>query len=158
MIQRVQSIYLGLISIIYAILFFTPVASVKISGGEFPLYKSFFYGAKNADTGEILHTKGFVLLTVYAILLIILPIVAIFMYRNRPKQIKLTRFTLIINILLVLKLFFYMEGDFQFPKSVPSITYLWESYLTLITVFMLYMAQRAIKKDDDLVKSADRLR
>jgi hypothetical protein len=71
-------------------------------------------------------------------------------------QIKLTKTTLLLNILLIVAIFFYAD-NIEKKLNSPS-HYNISSYITLLTLILTFLASKAIKKDEELVKSADRLR
>ena len=131
MIQRIQSIYL-LVAAISMILI-----SFKV-----PVY----------TLNEILFmaqddTKMFILTIVGAIL----SLLGLFMFKNRKFQMKLIRFTVLIQIIIGIRIFML------FNKFEVILNY---SFLFLIafTLIALIMAYRGVKKDDDLVRSVDRIR
>ncbi len=135
MIQRIQSIYLLLVAIIAGL------------GLYLPLWKN----------NENIVEKGFentYILVLFAIV-IILSIVAIFMFKNRKLQFVLGRFNILINILL-LSVFGYYTQNFS-GEALVSEKEIGLS-IPFISIVLLYMANKAIKKDEELVKSVDRLR
>ena len=88
-----------------------------------------------------------------------------FMYKKRVKQMQVVSFTMIvflITLMLVLwvcpdiifkKFFGVRMEDFIFTfNTVPLII------LIVVEAVSLFMANRFIKKDEELVRSADRLR
>lgn len=90
---------------------------------------------------------------------------AIFRYKNRIKQMQTVSFTMIvflISLLLILwvcpdiifkKFFSARMEDFIFTfNSVPLLI------LIIVEAVCLFLANRFIKKDEELVRSADRLR
>ena len=90
---------------------------------------------------------------------------ALFRYKNRVKQMQTVSFTMIIfliTLLLVLwicpdiifkKFFSARMEDYQFTfNTVPLLV------LIIVEAVCLFFANRFIKKDEELVRSADRLR
>jgi protein-S-isoprenylcysteine O-methyltransferase Ste14 len=94
-------------------------------------------------------TAGIALLTVFAI----------FQYKNRPFQIKLTNIGVLSSIVLIMGIFFFYIPMIEKKISiVPDYSKAFGIYLPLVALVFLIMANRAIKRDDKLVRSADRLR
>ena len=86
----------------------------------------------------------------------VLAIISIFMFKNRKSQFVLGRLNIILNFIL-LGLFVYrsltLSGDAS-DVSEKGIGIL----LPIFSIVFLVLANKAIKKDEDLVKSVDRLR
>ena len=82
-------------------------------------------------------------------------VISIFMFKNRQNQFVLGRLNILIN--------FYLLGVLLFESlNLPGETKVSEKgigvFLPLIIIFLLVFANKAIKKDENLVKSVDRLR
>jgi len=84
-----------------------------------------------------------------------LALIAIFMYKNRKSQFVLGRLNIILNFIL-LGLFVYhslnLSGETLVSEKGIGIL------LPIFSIVFLVLANKAIKKDEDLVKSVDRLR
>jgi hypothetical protein len=161
MIQRVQSLYLLAAVIICMILLFVPLALVKVTAaGQESIFKSYLYYGLDMSTNAHLGGKLFVLRTFYIVLIMILSLAAVFMYRKRLVQLKLIRFSIFVDILAVVTIFMIGDKDFasRFPGSQVQTSYLFPSILPLIVIILLFLAHRGVKKDEELVRSADRLR
>jgi len=136
MIQRIQSIYLLLVAVIAGL----------------GLYSPLWTNNKNIEV------KGFdnVYILALFVFVIVLSVVSLFLFKNRKLQFVLGRINILINILL-LSVFGYYALNFSGEIVVVS-----EKEIGLIIPFVsivfLFMANKAIKKDEDLVKSVDRLR
>lgn len=84
-----------------------------------------------------------------------LSLVSIFMFKNRKFQFVLGRLNIILN--------FFLLGFFVYQSlNVSGETIVSEKgigmFLPIISIVLLVLANKAIKKDEDLVKSVDRLR
>jgi len=94
-----------------------------------------------------------------AAILIGLTIGIIFSYKNREKQMKLTRLNFLVMAMLYsasfAKAINYIPG-FEFSKLMPYSTL--GIMLMIFNFYLNWRVLRLIKKDDDLVKSADRIR
>jgi len=84
-----------------------------------------------------------------------LSFISIFMFKNRKSQFMLGRLNIILNFIL-LGLFVYqslnLSGETDVSEKGIGIV------LPIISIVFLVLANKAIKKDEDLVKSVDRLR
>jgi phosphoglycerol transferase MdoB-like AlkP superfamily enzyme len=138
MIQRFQTIYL-LLTTLFSILF--------LSGKMLVL--------KN-ETG-VVELHGIILpLVVLLILIAAISLLTIFLFKNRKFQLKLSIALIVLSIILILALAYYaftLSGKYNAPIQF-SINLI---FPVMVLVFSI-LAYRGIKKDDELVKSYDRLR
>lgn len=83
---------------------------------------------------------------------------SIFLYKNRLLQIKfvLTN-TFVICSVLAMSVFANMQGEKLFSPNEAG-TYGIAFYLLPVAILFNFLARKAIKSDEDLVRSADRLR
>lgn len=161
MIQRVQSIFLLIAIIIPIVLIFLPLGYLTTDGAQY-VYNSISLKENIPDGTSVirLYYLAFCLFLTSA-----LSCVALFMYKNRVKQMQVVSFTMIV-FLITLMLILWVCPDILFKKffgarmedyiftfnTVPLII------LIVIEAVCLFMANRFIKKDEELVRSADRLR
>lgn len=136
MIQRIQTLYLILATVVSAGLIFV-----------FELWTD-QEGVKIFAKDDALVFGGF--LTSAA-----LSVVGIFRFKNRKSQFMLGRLNIILNFIL-LGFFVYLSlnvsGETEVSEKGIGI------FLPIISIVFLALANKAIKKDEDLVKSVDRLR
>ena len=95
-------------------------------------------------------------MTVILAVVPLLAFVAIFLYRNRPLQMRLTMLVLLLSIgTLILGAFYVLMLDRKI-----DITVMWrvKSVFPVITAILAWLAYRAILKDELKVRSYDRLR
>ncbi|MBT8319894.1 MAG: DUF4293 domain-containing protein, partial [Gramella sp.] len=82
-------------------------------------------------------------------------LVSIFMFKNRKLQFVLGRLNIILNLFL-LGVFVYwsltLPGEMDISEKGIGM------FLPIISIVFIVLANKAIKKDEDLVKSVDRLR
>ena len=143
MIQRIQSIYLFLASVVSGGLIFV-----------FNLWKTLKEQIFVLD----LFPKELLALKVIPLMFIassILSLVTIFLYKDRKLQFVIGRIIILINLFL-LGLLIYLS------LTLPGETSVSEKgigmFLPILVVLLIVLANKAIKKDEDLVKSVDRLR
>ena len=131
MIQRIQSIYLLVAAISMSLI------SFKVT--VYTLNETLFMAQDD--------TKMFILTIVGAIF----SLLGLFMFKNRKFQMKLIRLTVLIQIIIGVRIFML----FNKFEVVLNNSFL---FLMTFTLIALIMAYRGVKKDDDLVRSVDRIR
>lgn len=82
-------------------------------------------------------------------------VVTIFRYKNRKSQFMLGRLNIILNFFL-LGFFVYQSLNISGETAVSEKGI--GMLLPIVSIVFLALANKAIKKDEDLVKSVDRLR
>ncbi len=137
MLQRVQSVYLLIALVLDAIFpYLFPLWILK-SGKEF-----FFMS-------DMVYVILFGLSTV-------LSLISIISFKKRQLQFVLGRLNIILNLIL-LGLFVYRSLNLSGETNAVSEKGI-GMFLPIISIVVLVLANKAIKKDEDLVKSVDRLR
>jgi membrane protease YdiL (CAAX protease family) len=83
-------------------------------------------------------------------------VLTILQFRKRLRQLRTINFAILLNIVLIVLLFFYTD---KISKDISLPTeYRMGSVFPLISLVFLVLAMYAIKKDERLVRSLDRLR
>ena len=136
MIQRIQSIYLFLVAII---------------SGALPFFVTLW---KDAEGANIIALDEHVVLGMY-VGSAVLAVIALFAFKNRKLQFVLNRLNIILNFIL-LGFFVYwslsISGEMKVSeKGIGMI-------LPIISIVFLVLANKAVMRDENLVKSVDRLR
>jgi amino acid transporter len=158
MIQRIQTLYLSLAFIAIALLFAFPLAQFFAEKGA---YVFSITGLKNMVPGDpdAFSPMIFLPLIIVAVGIAILDLFTIFQYKNRSFQVKLTNIGVLAAIALILGIFFiYIPMIEKKINIVPDYRKAFGIYLPLVALVFMVMANRAIKRDEKLVRSADRLR
>lgn len=158
MIQRIQTVYLSLAFIAIALLFAFPLAQFFSETGT---YIFSITGLKNMVPGEpdAFNSMVFLPLIIVSAGIALLAMFTIFQYKKRSLQIKLTSAGVFASIALIMGIFFlYIPLIQKKINIVPNYLDSIGIYLPLIALIFMVMANRAIKRDDKLVRSADRLR
>lgn len=158
MIQRIQTLYLSLALIAIALLFAFPLAQFFSETGA---YIFSVKGLKNMVPGDpnAFNPMVFLPLILVVIGLALLNLFTIFQFKNRSLQIKLTNIGVLVGIALIMGIFFlYIPMIEKKINIVPDYSKAFGIYLPLVALVFMVMANRAIKRDEKLVRSADRLR
>lgn len=155
MIQRIQTIYLFISSILVLLWYFMPLAEL-ISNET--IFTFSMYGLKNPENNSWqYHT---LIISIIAAIASIGTFATIFLYKNRKQQIKAAQFLLLVNTALIASAFLLIDNAKTSISDLESITVNYKIAITfpLIALVLIFMAIKAIKKDEELVRSADRLR
>ena len=136
MLQRIQTIYLLLAAIASAGLIFV-----------FSLWEN--------SAGESVYAQDVLIAFGMFLASAAISLVSIFMFKNRKLQFVLGRLNIILNLFL-LGVFVYwsltLPGEMDISEKGIGM------FLPIISIVFIVLANKAIKKDEDLVKSVDRLR
>lgn len=146
MIQRIQTVLLFLAAILLGLQFVFPYAeaapglSGSLGDGVFSV---------NDRMGLQINTG----------LALALAIIAIFLYKNRPAQSRITTLAIFASTVLAVSVatqcFILIR---EAGSEVVNIHYQPGIALPALSVLLLWIANRFIRKDEELVKSSDRLR
>lgn len=152
MFLRIQSLFLTL-SIVSAVVALMFPYSVTLSPESDGVIQSTSYFQKVIDNpqGEISVRTNYIPLSIL-LLAVFLSVFSLFGFRNRVAQYKLTRFTILIYLALVLYLFYSSSDDTTIMQYKPGI------YFPIYSAVLVFLASIFIRKDENLVKAADRLR
>lgn len=155
MLQRIQSIYLFLVfvfGILYAVL---PIAqlSTETAGFSFRIltYRTFF-----DQTVFSANWQGILLLIIWAAILV-LTVYMTFQYKNRLLQIKLGKTNILLHVFITLLTFYFLDNLRNQVENI-DLNYGPGVLFPVISLIFILMAIKAIKKDEELIRSADRFR
>lgn len=143
MIQRIQSIYMVVVAL--------------VSGGLIFVFSLWTEAEIARFAHELLSVDKIELklIPVLFILSALLALVALFLYTNRKLQFVLNRINILTNLFLLGLLLYYLltlPGEVAISKKGIGV------FLPVVNVLFLALANKAIQKDENLVKSVDRLR
>jgi len=147
MIQRVQSILLLDVVIVSVLLLIFPFVKYENLFNEFTLrvYNQPFCGT------------WYYVAEALNLLILVLALGCIFIYKKRILQFKIANLIALLSAGLLAVLLFtdvvLVESFLGGEKKV-----LWPSYLPIVSMFSAFTAGIFIKKDEKLVRSADRIR
>jgi 4-amino-4-deoxy-L-arabinose transferase-like glycosyltransferase len=143
MIQRIQTIYLLLASI--------------VSGGLIFVFNLWNTIKEKIFVVDLFSREVFTLKVIpfMFIMSAILSLVAIFLFKNRKLQFVIGRIIILTNFFL-LGLLIYLSLNLSGETSVSEKGI--GMFLPILAILLVVLANKAIKKDEDLIKSVDRLR
>jgi hypothetical protein len=143
MIQRIQSIYL--------------LIATLVSGGLIFVF-NLWSNLKEQIFALDLFTRESFLLKIIPLLFLLSATISfldIFLFKNRKLQFVFGRLVILINLFLLGLLIYVsltLPGEISISKKGIGM------FLPILVVLLIVLANKAIKKDEDLVKSVDRLR
>lgn len=153
MIQRIQSLYLIGSILICVIMYFLPLGYIE-SDSIIKFSVCGFFDAEN------MIQFNWMLSSILSVTLLV-QLIALFMFSNRPRQAMLTQVSLILILLFAVAALLY-EDLFSISNESGAIEqhiqYNWNIILIAISWILTYMALRSIKKDEALVRASDRMR
>jgi len=144
MLQRVQTIYLIIAALLSGVVAFLVPFWNDINGGIVML--------EEVMQSEIVVYRAVPLLFVLSS---IISVAVIFLYKNRTKQIIGNRLNIVINFLLlgiIVYRLLNLPGEIDISEKGIGV------FIPLLVIVFLALANKAILKDENLVKSVDRLR
>ncbi len=152
MIQRIQSVYLLLVTILLVVAICLPIGQyIGTDGVTTHIFKPL--GVMLAD-GTFQSTWG-----LFGILLLsaIIAFCTIFLFRNRMLQVRMTIFSSLLLIGYYIAFFVFM---FMLKSDLDAMNFQlgWALCLPVVCIILNYLAFRAIYRDELMVKAADRLR
>ncbi|MBE7629096.1 DUF4293 domain-containing protein [Tenacibaculum piscium] len=144
MIQRKQSLYLFIAGILSGILPF--VFSLWTTQSAISVYIIDLFSSVS-----LLEKATPILFLMSALL----SIVTLFLFKKRELQFVLGRLNILINLFLV-GILIYLSQTLSGEASVSEKGI--GMFLPILVILLVVLANKAIKKDEDLVKSVDRIR
>ena len=147
MIQRIQSVYLVLSTILIALLFALPIAEIAKDGSVL------VFNFKGLLLDGVVKTNG-ALLWISMCLAIVLHIFAVLNFANRKKQIQIVWGAMALLVLLLIEFVYFT----YLTNSGAQIAFKMGAVFPLVGVILDYLAIRAIDKDEALIRSIDRIR
>lgn len=157
MIQRIQTVWLLVAAITLLGLFVFPYVSfIDLVGLGKQIYVTGIYSSNN---NESVRESSSVILAIYAGIVVIVPLFTIFLYKNRKRQVLL----IIVEIVLIVLLGIWMWSTAHTTLDVINQRIQAGNvgvgfFLLPVAIIFLGMAASSIRKDEKLIKSADRLR
>lgn len=162
MIQRIQTLFLVIALGAIAGCFFIPFWTYNGIDGSYSFEVTLFAVKyiQGSAQNVFINTEPVKTLPILVIICVnaILVIAGMFYYKNRLTQIKINNYNIFLTLIFIGTIYLWIP--YMVDERVPTATASWQYglILPLITFLALILANRFIKKDEKLVKSADRLR
>lgn len=157
MIQRKQSLFLLLAALLALSTWFFPISTYQRGDAVFELRTTGLFAGDGVEVTDVeLRIPFAPVMTVIGIALA----ACILLYGNRRRQMRFVRGTYMVVLAAIAFLFITdrsVQGYLEKGGAVQG-SYGLSFVLPLIVLVLAFMAERSIKADEELVRSADRLR
>lgn len=169
MLQRVQTIFMTIAAIAMILFLFFPIwgksqdnPEVEQDEYEYALMDAFELRyelrSDTSDEVKLLGKQNTFLLSIGAIAAALVMFFSITRYKNRMTQVKLNAlFSLLTAATLVGSYVYTSKANQLFDPNLVG-NYLIGFYLPIVAMLNNFLANRFIRKDEKLVRSADRIR
>lgn len=156
--QRKQTLFLGVAALLAFATWLFPVATYERGRDQFIFRTTGLFNTDGIEVADAALKMPFnIILTVLGAALV----ACIFFFSNRLRQIRFVRGTYLITLGTIAFLFI-TDNSIQSYLGQGGATvvshYGLSFFLPLGTLILSFLAERAIKADEELVRSADRLR
>ncbi len=168
MIQRLQSVLLFFAAVLMLVALFVPVwvfPSGQSSEQVFGAYTVVNQSEEKVETvrffdhPEVAHKVLHSAFVVLDVLSVVFLIYIIFGYNNRKRQMQQSLYAMLLLAVSVLMLVLYTMKEPEYLLGGEGQGQVqWGFALPIVAIGLTWYAARLIKKDDDLVRSSDRLR
>ena len=154
MIQRIQTLYMLIVTALMAVTLFAPLAWFAGEAGEFGLYA---FSLKTA-AGEAVQPT--VYMGVVLALACVLPFITIFLFKRRLLQLRLcvVEMVLLVGSAVMEGVYYFLsyrvfaEQTFHTQVLKPAVV------LPLVCLLFAYLSAHAVFLDELMVRAADRIR
>lgn len=150
MLQRIQSIYLLISVMLFAVTSYFPFVSSDI-------FEIRSYGVKALNNQITLDISTYYFIVPMA-LATALSLFAIFLYSNRQRQMAIVRVTFILYAISFALLALCIKDSQKLLTNNDQLSLGIAFFSPFLSLLFNLLALRAIRKDDKLVRSVDRIR
>lgn len=149
MLQRIQSLYLFIVSILYIVIIFLPLCKYP----EYVLTIRGLFAISEQQQTIIINTYSLLILVIF---LSLISFVTIFLYKKRLFQIKLCNLSILFQVVLIAVIIYF--AIFSKSLSHSDLSPQFAMFIPVINIILTILARRRIRKDEELVRTADRIR
>jgi len=155
MIQRIQSVYLLLTTIVSGLFLKLKFLVLTINDGSQTIFTfSGIYKKTAGGSSEVI--SRMIPVTLLAILIPLVAFVLIFLYRKRRLQLWLTILLMILEFLFIIAGTAYAVNPVRINTGPMTLSI--GSLLPFVAIILTFLAYRSIRRDEELIRSYDRLR
>ena len=162
MLQRIQSIFMFIAAVVMIAMTFFPIwekadpeTSRLITMNTFEIR---FEQYTEDGEAQLLARKSVIAISIGAFIAAGIMLFSIFQYKNRMTQVKLNAlFSLVVAMTIVGAVIYSIRAN-ELLLPLQRGNFLLGFYLPIVAMFNNFLANRFIRKDEALVKSADRIR
>jgi hypothetical protein len=154
MIQRIQTLYLLVAFILTVVLIFVPFADLAGLNGVNYIFDISGI-SMNSGTVKTILSNTWPIIIMISITLPLL-IITIFQFKNRKMQIRLSYLSIFSLFVIKALMYYYTWGSSHLDGGSLHASIFAE--FPTIAAILVFLAIRGIRKDENLVKSIDRIR
>lgn len=157
MIQRKQSLFLIGVIVCGVLMLIGKFATFSGVSGDFFLNA---FGIDKISDGTNFQPTFSMSIASFVIALIFFPVLAIFMYKNRKLQQRLCYVIMALGGGLFIAVYYYISNISTYTNVEEALVTQYELGMVwpFVSIVLAFLAINGIKKDEDLIKSLDRLR
>ena len=149
--QRIQTVWLVLAFAAMIALLFLPIGIFATPQGHWIMYN--WSTRPLIGVGTVMNHWG---LFVLALIIALLSLYIVFLYKKRKLQMRLTMLGMLLTVGYLV--YYTVEAVKLTNALQASYGFKFDLALPIITIILLFMARRAIRKDEVLVRMSNRLR
>ena len=166
MIQRIQTLYLGLVLIFSFVGLISTIGEWTVADAIVAHFSNFTFGAEGAYKA-LDATSGPWCLGILLIMVMFLSFLSIMLYRKRMRQLRLTIISTILLVgyvvtYAVFAYYYQLNLEELAPQTVISIVPTFHikfvAVFPVLSIILNCLAIQGIRKDEALVRSLDRIR
>lgn len=149
MIQRIQTLWFLLASAVAVLIYFFPVIELTTENAIY-VYQ---YDSISIAGIDNLIQSGYIVAGLLGIIAI-LSFISVFLFKNRLLQLRICTLISLLDIFLIALIsYFSILTETNIVATIGL-----SAILPVIILILILMARRAVKKDELLIKAADRIR
>ena len=154
MIQRIQTVYLMVATLVMVVALIFPIATLNADGNELVI-KAFGFSAEGVALPHLPLYMGILLAIATA-----LPFVIIFLYKRRMVQFRLcgVELALLVGALIFEAVYCYIAFDALNAVGAVELSLGFAAFMPLVAIPFVALAMKGILRDELLVRSLDRIR
>lgn len=148
MIQRIQTLFLLIAVCLISILLFLPLSTIATSDTQYLLQADGLINTMKENQAELVSWPLFIMICV----MILVPFIAIFLFKKRMLQIRVLIFSSVLNALFYGLVFFEVSS---LLKALPGaqVSYGWVLVCPAVAIVLNILAIRKIGQDEMLIRS-----
>ena len=157
MLQRKQSLFLALAALLAFSTWLFPIATYQRAETTFELRTTGLFTSEGVEVVDVgLKMPFSIVLSLLGVALL----VTVFLYKGRPRQMRFVRGTYLLMLGVIAYMFITDRSVTGYLEQGGAVitSYGLSFVLPIVALILAFLAERAIKTDEDLVRSADRLR
>ena len=157
MIQRIQTVFLAVVIILGVVFSFVPILAFTTTDMDYVMYA---YKTVSVNDVTLVVAKNMGVGVLQGIVLL-LSLVIIVLFKNRQLQLKLAKLNILLIAFQIAAIVMYSDVA---KKAINTnleevvVSFKLGAIIPVISLILTYLAIHFIKKDEALVKAADRLR